>query len=53
MAKVKGRSVAASMVLNRVIDCDDILPSSLCDALDIERGSTYAEAAKALLREGH
>jgi hypothetical protein len=45
-------AMPADMLLGQMTDCDDILPSALCDELGIERGSSYGQAARRLLREG-
>ena len=41
----------AEKLLGRMSHCTDIMPGSLCDELDLERGSTYARAAQRLLAE--
>jgi hypothetical protein len=45
-------AMPVQMLLNSMTESSDILPSALCDELDIERGSSYGEAARRLLREG-
>jgi hypothetical protein len=41
----------AEKLLGLMTQCTDIMPSYLCDELDIEPGSTYARAAQRLLAE--
>jgi len=41
----------AEKLLGRMCHCSDVIPGTLCDELDLERGSTYARAAQRLLSE--
>ncbi len=41
----------ARKFLGRFVHCTDVMPRLVCDELDMEPGSSYAQAAQALLRE--
>jgi hypothetical protein len=41
----------AEKMLGRMTHCSDLMPWSLCDTLDMERGSTYGYAARVLLHD--
>ncbi len=51
-ARLYGSTVEADTVTHRLTgrlwNCTDILPGEYCDALEIPRGSTYAQAARYL-----
>jgi hypothetical protein len=42
---------SAEKLLGVMIHCTDIMPSTLCDEVGLEPGSTYARAAQHLLAE--
>jgi hypothetical protein len=45
---VEGKEQPVDWLLVELWDCTDLLPSSGCEALGMEQGSTYAMAARKL-----
>lgn len=43
-----GEKFPINVVMGRLWNCTDIMPSELCEAIDISRGSTYAQGARCL-----
>ena len=46
MVRERGR-----WLMGKLWNCCDVIPESLCDELDLRRGSTYAVGGLKLLRE--
>ena len=45
---VMGLKQRAQWLIGQLWNCTDVLPSMACENLDIQRGSTYAQAARKL-----
>lgn len=46
----KGRTFHISKILGKLWNCTDIMPSFLCDTIDIPKGSSYACGARSMKR---